>query len=100
MPSRKWHFPRPRLLSTGSYDREIGWANFDPHRKSSPNRDQDSRHFLAVYIQEQDSNNFFFLSLQVRHTHPFLNVLFDISIAFKYAVNTQVFELEFLSFLT
>ena len=29
-----------------------------------------------------------------------LNVLFDISIALKYAVNTQVFQLECLSFLT
>ena len=99
MPSHKWDFPGPRLLVAGSYDREIGWANFDPQRNSSANRDEDSRHFLAVYVQE-DSNNYFILSLQVRDTHPFLKVLFDILIAFKYAVNTQVFQLECLSFLT
>ena len=98
--SRKWDFPSPRLLVAGSYDRKIGWANFDPQRNSSSNRDEDSRHFLTVYVQEEHSNDYFILSLQVRYTHPFLNVLFDISIALKYVVNTQVFQLECLSFLT
>ena len=75
VPSRKWDFPGPRLVVAGSYNREIGWANFDPQRNSSANRDEDSRHFLAVYVQEEDSNNYFILSLQVRDTHAFLKVL-------------------------
>ena len=72
VPSHKWDYPGPRLLVAGSYDREIGWANFDPQRNSSSNWDEDSRHFLSVYIQEEDSNDYFILSLQVHVTHPFL----------------------------
>ena len=73
VPSHKWDIPGPRLLVAGSYDREIGWANFDRQRNSSSNQDEDSRHFLTVYIQEEHSNNYFILSLQVCATHPFLS---------------------------
>ena len=72
VPSRKWDYPGPRLLVAGSYDREIGWANFDPQRNNSSNRYENSRHFLAVYIKEEHSNDYFILSLQVRATYPFL----------------------------
>ena len=84
MPSRKWDFPGPRLLVAGSYNRKIGWANFDPQRNSSSNRDEDSRHFLAVYVQEEHSNDYFILSLQVRYTHPFLAELFTTAMLFKW----------------
>ena len=70
--SRKWDIPGPRLLVAGTYNRNIGWAHFDPQTNSSVNRDKDSRHFLAVYVQEECSNKYFILSLQVRDTHPFL----------------------------
>ena len=40
VPSRKWDIPGPRLLVAGSYDRNIGWAHFDPQKKqfSKPGR--------------------------------------------------------------
>ena len=72
VPSCKWEIPGPRLLVAGSYDRNIGWAHFDPQKNSSVNQDKDSRHFLAVYVQEECSNKYFILSLQVCDTHPFL----------------------------
>ena len=72
VPSRKWDIPSPRLLVAGTYDRNIGWAHFDPQTNSSVNGDEDSKHFLAVYAQEDRSNKYFILSLQVHDTHPFL----------------------------
>ena len=72
VPSCKWDIPGPRLLVAETYDRNIGWAHFDPQTNSSVNRDEDSKHFLAVYVQEERSNKYFILSLQVCDTHPFL----------------------------
>ena len=68
----QWGIPGPRLLVARSYDTYIGWANFDPQTHSSINGDEDSRYFLAVYAQEDNNNNYFILSLQVRDSHPFL----------------------------
>ena len=56
-----------RIYVTASYDRYLGWANFDQSRHK-PGVNEDSIHFLAIYTRRRKTGQPAVLSLEVSKT--------------------------------
>ena len=60
-----------RLLVTGTFNKKIGWSNFNPAHHQV--RNEDLEHFLAIYTQCKGHGDWFILSIQLVKKQFLLN---------------------------
>ena len=60
-----------RLLVTSTFNRKIGWANFDLSIHHAGNKDPE--HFLAIYQRDNQLGPWFILSIQVANREFLVN---------------------------